>query len=295
MIHSYKTPKTTNKSVLASAIAICFLALPAIAQDVKGLYSGAAITTGANSTIYGDLSARAAITLGAHSKISGDLIAGAAITEGAGASYDGTKLDQSLPDVPLDTIASQLALQDYIIQQPVYFENELDTTITVNKKLTAGVYHAAALTTTAGITLTFDGEGDSNAKWIINIDSYLSIGAQLTVVLKNGAEPSNIIFNTGGYVSIGANSNFIGTIVAKTYITSGAGTTLTGDLFAGTYITTGASSTLRGMNSECVGLYTSSGAITLGANSTVGSKNCGANIDEQPIDEYPIDEHPLLG
>jgi hypothetical protein len=300
MIHNYKRSENINKLVLASILAISFVTLPALAENVKGLYSGAAITTGANSTIYGDLSARAAITLGAGSKISGDLKAGAAITEGAGASYDGVKLDQSEPDVPLDTLASQLALQDYIIQQPVYFENELDTTMTVNKVLTAGVYHTTALTTTAGITLTFDGEGDSNAQWIINIDSYLSIGAQLTIILKNSAEPSNITFNTGGYVAIGANSNFIGTIVAGTYITTGAGTTLISDLFAGTYITTGANSTLSAMNNDCVGLYTTDGAITLGANSTVGSENCGENVDDQPIDDHPIDDqpiddHPLLG
>ncbi|MFT6250012.1 MAG: putative acyltransferase (DUF342 family) [Cognaticolwellia sp.] len=282
MVHKHKIWKNITKSVLASALAMSFVALPALAEDIKGLYSGAAITTGASSTIYGNLSARAAITLGAGSDVSGNLTAGAAITEGAGASYDGTKLALSEPDVPSGIVASQLALQDYIAQQAVSFENELETTITVNKTLTAGVYHATALTTTAGITLTFDGEGSSNSQWIINIDSYLSIGANLTVVLENGAKPNNIIFNTGSYAAIGANSNLIGTIVAGTYITIGASATLTSDLFAGTYITTGAESTLTSMDNTCVSLYTTNGAITLGANSTVGSESCSENVDPHP-------------
>jgi MSHA biogenesis protein MshQ len=282
MEHKYKILKNINKSVLASILAMGFVTLPALAEDVKGFYSGAAITTGANSTIYGDINARAAITLGADSDVSGNITAGAAITEGAGASYDGTKLALSEPDVPSGIVASQLALQDYIAQQALYNQNELGTTMAVSKTLKAGFYHATALTTTAGITLTFDGEGSSNPQWIINIDSYLSIGANLTIVLKNGAEPSNIIFNTGGYVAIGANSNLVGTIVARTYITIGAGATLTSDLFAGTYITTGADSTLTSIDNTCVGFYTTNGAITLGANSTVGSESCSEDSDPHP-------------
>lgn len=45
--------------------------------------------------------------------------------------------------------------------------NQLPTSMTVSTTLEAGDYHTTALTTTAGITLTFDGQGVDD-HWLIN-------------------------------------------------------------------------------------------------------------------------------
>lgn len=108
-------------------------------------------------------------------------------------------------------------------------------------------------------------------EWLINIDTYISFGAHLTIDLVDVAQGSNIVFNSGSYKTIGANS------------------ILRGSIFAGTYITTGANSTIAGIGSDCGGLFATNGAITLGAPSTDGALGCwnvGQQSEESDEDEY---------
>jgi predicted acyltransferase (DUF342 family) len=153
--------------------------------------------------------------------------------------------------------------------------NELDTTIPMSRGFDSGVYHASALATTAGITLTFKGSlSDEPEEWLINVDSYISFGANLKIKLDENVAPgSTIVFNSGTYTTIGANSNVIGTIIA------------------GTYITTGEKTTITGIGSDCGGMFATNGAITIGARSTFGTIGCGpAEQQDEDEDEYEYEE-----
>ena len=97
---------------------------------------------------------------------------------------------------------------------------ELITTIAADREFYPGIYHASALTTAASTTLTFIGSGYGEPdEWLINVDTYISFGANVTINLVDVAQGSTIIFNAGTYTTIGANSIFKGTIFAGTYIT----------------------------------------------------------------------------
>jgi MSHA biogenesis protein MshQ len=268
-----------------------------ISGDLK---SGGDAKLGAGASVGGNATARTSVTLGAHAQVGGDGIGkplsnvraftgpivlglnaavngdatpGTIISYGMNASVrteyqDTTNLKDftNEADGPVATKKAALTqkqkeLADRI--EPAY--NELATTINSSREFVPGIYHASALTTSAGITLTFRGTGYESEKpdeWFINTDTYTSFGANLTVEVHNAAPGSTIVFNAGSYTTIGANSTLIGTI------------------FAGTYITTGENTTIEGIGLDCGGMFATNGAVTLGAGSTVGSYGCW--VEEQP-------------
>ena len=272
------------------------------------LTAGAAILVGAGSTISGNLTSgfAAAANLGAHVTVGLKAMAGAALTLGAGAKVGPVPSEGELINredivaqagtnvtVPLSAtlnggsqggyngvtktekgpIVSQKATL-MGLQQNLAARNDgvdLTATMTMNTTLTPGVYHASSLTTTAGITLTFDsGIIDSvdaePVEWIINVDTFIDFGANLKMVMKVGNNVPNgstVTFNSGGYTAIGANSIVIGTVYAGTYITTGAGTSLSGVVV-----------TDPSPNIACGGMFATNGAITLGATNTIGALDC---------------------
>jgi hypothetical protein len=149
----------------------------------------------------------------------------------------------------LTAVQAQLAA----IQTPE--GNQLATTMTVSTTLEAGVYHAAGLTTTAGITLTFDGKGQDGL-WLINVDSHINFGANLTMELIDVTDTSTIIFNAVDYTVVGANSKLVGAF------------------FAGDYVVTGATVALQGVGGACGGIFTTTGTITLGTDNDIGGSGC---------------------
>jgi serine acetyltransferase len=219
--------------------------LGAGAQVVRNVTAGTSVTLGLNALVKGDAEYGTIISLGMNAKVKGD--------EKPYANPEGSTNEAKDPvATKKDALTQkQKELADRIVPNPI----ELSTTIDTSRDFYPGVYHASALTTTAGITLTFNGLGERN-DWFINIDTYLSFGENLTINLKDVALGSTIVFNAGSYTTIGANSSFIGTI------------------FAGTYITTGENTTIKGIDLDCGGMFATNGAITLGAGSTVGSMGC---------------------
>ena len=107
--------------------------------------------------------------------------------------------------------------------------------------LTPGVY---CFPSSAGVTgaLTLDAQNNPNAAFIFRIGSTLITASASTVVLINGAQPSNVFWQVGSSATLGTTTNFAGSIVALASIT----------------VTTGATS-------NC-GLYALNGAITLDSN-----------------------------
>jgi hypothetical protein len=105
--------------------------------------------------------------------------------------------------------------------------------------LPPGVYKA---TTTLGITgiLTLDGSTNPNGVWVFQVGSALTTAAggagtpASQVVLIGGASAHNVFWVIGSSATLGTNSIFQGTIMAKASITLGTGATLDGRALAET-------------------------------------------------------------
>lgn len=251
--------------------------------------AGTALTLGADAIVNGDAQAGiGAVALGDSAAVGGNARAGTAVTLAAGARVGGTITPGSIeyftnePKEPIDDQSPQLVqVQAALTAMDAPAENQLPASMTASTTLKKGIYHATALTTTAGITLTFDGEGE-DGHWLINSDTFIAFGASTNMILKDVTPNSTITWNTTkGYISTGASSNLIGTF------------------FAYSYILTGASNTLKGIGDTCGGLFTTTGAVTLGASNIIGQVGCTAQRPDMPfaipVLEYRFDECRYTG
>jgi predicted acyltransferase (DUF342 family) len=266
------------------------------------LISGAAIIVGTDSKIKGNLTSLSTVDLGAQASVKSAVTAGTTLALGAfaqigpdnvldanglvvqhragttatipgtatvnggnGSINEGTAFTKDETDVIEDLIANrkdQLTEYQKTMSDKVS-THELPVTIVKDRTLTPGVYHATALTTAAGITLKFDAANTTklkNAVWIINVDTFINLGANLKMSFV-GNSNGTIIFNSGSHTAIGAGSELIGTIFANTDITTGAGMKLKGEA-------------KTGLGRSCGGLFSTNGAITLGAGNEIGSEGC---------------------
>ncbi len=127
--------------------------------------------------------------------------------------------------------------------------------------LGAGVYTFSStdVTSAAGISLTFDGQSNSNAVFVMQIGGALTINGPITFNLINGAAANNIYWIVG---------------TAATIDPSGAAITWDGDILAQTFTmsaNTGGSGVLAGTINGCV--------LTVNANTLAGQtvvNGCGA-------------------
>jgi carbonic anhydrase/acetyltransferase-like protein (isoleucine patch superfamily) len=249
---------------------------------------GANAQIGKNESVGNVRAVNGSIVLGETALVQGNAKAGTIISLGLNAEILGYEAQHANPNDFTNDAAGPLATRIEELTQrqkelaetfvPTY--NELTTTIDKNRDFYAGTYHASALTTTAGITLTFIGSGyGERDEWLINVDTYLSFGANVSIELVDVAPGSTIIFNAGSYTTVGANSILKGTI------------------FAGTYITTGENTVITGIGSDCGGMYATNGAITLGASSTFGSLGCGytEQQSEEDVKYGEYDEYSEYG
>lgn len=99
--------------------------------------------------------------------------------------------------------------------------------------LVADVYSSASGTFSMTGTLVLDGENNPDAVFIFQAASTLVTAASANISLVNGAQASNIFWKVGSSATLGASSNFSGTILAHTSITLGDGVTLDGRVLAG--------------------------------------------------------------
>ena len=116
--------------------------------------------------------------------------------------------------------------------------NGSSLTIKAVQNASENVLNISALSLTNG-TLTFDDNGYTNAKFIINVTGAFSLTNGAVIKGINGASGADIIFNiegTGTTVNLTGNSStsIIGTILApQRNVTLGGGGSLTGALIAG--------------------------------------------------------------
>jgi hypothetical protein len=97
--------------------------------------------------------------------------------------------------------------------------------------LTSGVYNA-----TGGIglngTVTLDGQGNPNAVFIFQAGTTLITGANSVVNLINGATADNVFWQVGSSATLGANTDFAGSLLAFTSVTVTTGVTADGNILA---------------------------------------------------------------
>lgn len=267
------------------------------ASSVGGsIRSGGAATTGDGSTVGGNLMSTGAATIGAHSRVGGNLVSdgvgttgdtsfvggyvrtGGAATIGANASVVGkveavgaitlsasskTNGAGTLSAMPLVTGMQENVLSEsrQVGAAQAALANmgrgtALSTTMTIDTTLYAGVFSAANLSTTAGITLTLDGQNKGNQSWVFNIEDYFVTGASTRIVLINSDASDSVIWNSGGYASLGASATFIGTILAKDYISVGARTSVTG------------------AGNSCGGIFSATSYVSTGDGARIGGNAC---------------------
>jgi hypothetical protein len=241
-----------------------------LTTGASGLIGGNALTSGAStlgasSIVSGNLQSGGAVTLGASAGVTGTIQYGTVITNGASAT-SGVQSQNTAPPVIADESAGVSAAQTTL--------NNLATTNTIapgdiaaSTTFLSGVYNVAGLlSTTAGITLTLDASGGGD--FVFNVDNYLSFGAGTVINVINASADTSVVWNaTGGYVSIGANADIVGTILANTYVSTGAGSMVAG---------TGSTDNL------CGGVYSATSYVSVGAKATVGGLGCGPSAVPLP-------------
>jgi NDP-sugar pyrophosphorylase family protein len=215
--------------------------------DVRGtVVSGAATTLGADVVISGDVRSGAATTLGAGAVVAGTVVSGGATTLGAGA----TKGTETLaPGSQYNPVIGELELaQSFLSELAPTFE-KITHNVGVDEIWTSGVHKiTGAMSVSAGVTITLDAEGNAE-DFIINVSSYVSFGSGVHVVVANapvtGSQPRVIWNVTGTYISLGADADIEGILMAKTYVSTGANSKAHGGAYSATaYVATGAGSTI---------------------------------------------------
>jgi type VI secretion system secreted protein VgrG len=99
------------------------------------------------------------------------------------------------------------------------------------KTLTPGVYRFNTAATSNGM-LTFDAQGDPEARFVVQIGTTLITSGDSSVALINGAEARNVFFQVGTSATLGSGSQFTGNILAYAAITAVGGTNVVGRLLA---------------------------------------------------------------
>ena len=103
----------------------------------------------------------------------------------------------------------------------------IGTTLGNNQLLMPNTYCTGAASTLNG-NLILDAQGNPNALFIIKIGGALSTTTSSSVTLVNSASACNVYWQVNGAVSLGINSNFVGTILANGAISLAQGASLSG-------------------------------------------------------------------
>jgi hypothetical protein len=213
--------------------------------QTQNIYSGAAVTTGALSTVKNIFSgaaagigasahaqnvhAGAAITVGAGGDVQ-QVHAGAAITLGAGASTNSLPLDANahtasaaVEDIHNATSMAAAIAQIGIAQAALTTLNNsttnppesLYTTMGGFVSLEPGVHQGSALSIAANSVVEFTAPSDSpdnNHVWVINLTEALTVGAGTVFETSvPDGDTATIIWNVGAAVTLGAGTEFLGT------------------------------------------------------------------------------------
>jgi hypothetical protein len=242
------------------------------------LSTGAA-TTGANGDVQGKLSSGGIATIGANSDVTGSVY-GSSIVQSASATIGSTSATATTPDLSavrttVTTEANQVTTaKAALTAMGVGTDLSGNTNFNVaatgidmfeDTTLFSGIYSSTGfMTMTANKTLTLDGQGLDNQSWIFNIGNYLTTGADTIINVVNVGANASVYWNTVGYTSLGADSDFYGTVLANTYVSVGAGA----------YV--------HDIGTSCGAVYSETSYVSTGANSVIGGNGCAATSIPEP-------------
>jgi hypothetical protein len=118
------------------------------------------------------------------------------------------------------------------------------------------------ITMFTGTTVTLDGQGDRNSKFLFQVATDMVVGVGCKIVLINGAKVDNVVWAVGTLFTTGTDVDFKGSIMAGAAVTFGANTVLEGSILTLTAVTFGAVNQVEG----CI---VALNAITFGAENYV--------------------------
>ncbi|MFT7622487.1 MAG: hypothetical protein ACI9WU_001660, partial [Myxococcota bacterium] len=261
-----------GETVFGNVLANAYVTMGTDSWVTGGIQTGTNLTTHHSVTVEGSTLSVGHTTLGPETEIYTGVRSGTYVILGANAHVDG--LVEYATDVTYRAWATSGSEANNTTVPVLVDEHQrvLDAqstlaslagtaftpgNIVTDTTFTAGVYDVEGfLTVTAGVTLTLDAEGQ-DSEFIFNISSYLTFGAGVDVVVINGTDNTRVIWNaTGGYISVGANANIVGTILARDYVSAGAHATITG---VGDY---------------CGAVYSGASYVSIGAGAAIGDQAC---------------------
>jgi MYXO-CTERM domain-containing protein len=248
------------------------------------MLSGGVATTGANSLVEGSIRSNGVATAGDNGDVTGDVSSGGFATIGAnsdiGGNVDGAGLvytnvisasatvgsENNVIDLPdLSAVRTNVTTeaQQVTAAQTALFGmgsgTGLAATSTVDTTLCPGIYSAASFSTTAGTTLTLDGLGRDDQSWVFNITDILAFGGVSTVEVVNIGVNASVYWNShAGYITTGAGSNVVGTLLAHTYISVGA------------------HSIVSDIGTSCGAVYSATSYVTAGDSAEIGGLGCAS-------------------
>ncbi|MFT7394176.1 MAG: hypothetical protein ACI83Y_001853, partial [Candidatus Azotimanducaceae bacterium] len=246
--------------------------------------AGTATTFGAGSIVDGAVQSGTATTLGASANVSGSIRSGTATTVGAGAIVESDDVEDGSQNSTAPLVANSqgeiLKAQKFMGlfgsgKQLVPGDIAADTTFTAD---TYGI--SGLLTVAANTTITLDAQGQDSV-FQFNVSNYLTFGEGATVRVINTTDAAgnavsvSVIWNaTGGYVTVGAGANIVGTILAKGHVS------------------TGAHSMLSGPGTTCsAGVYSATSYISIGAVATVGTGSSCSAPTVPPMSAIEVPKH----
>jgi hypothetical protein len=247
------SPAPGEAGVFDNAVfAATYVSTGASANINGDVVSGTYLTTGASSTITGNTESGGIATLGAGATVSGSVVSpGTVFGASASAGIGATSLT-----TPADGAAQLATTQNDLNDLPGGIAQALGD-VPTGITYISGVYDITGLRTyTADTTIVLDANYTSD-DFVFNVSDYITFGAGVKVVMANlpvALPPPQVFWNAGGYISIGARADILGTVIAQTYVS------------------TGADSTVNGPSGECGGaVYSQSSYVSVGAGASVGA------------------------
>jgi hypothetical protein len=164
----------------------------------------------------------------------GTINAGVGISPGSTLTGFGAGLCTITGTTQLATPTADSAQLDLTAAFNVLAAQACNTTIVADlggTTITPGVYCGSSSVAVTG-TLTLNGGGNPNARFVIRAGSTLTTGTNASIALTNGTQAKNVYFWVGSSATLGTGTTFRGNIVALTTITLNGTVAMTGRALA---------------------------------------------------------------
>ncbi|MDX6747466.1 ice-binding family protein [Polaribacter sp. PL03] len=202
-----------------------------ILSSFEGFSGDGGITNGANAVWTGDVGSNLGIISGNYT----------------GNTYNANGVTEQ---ARFDLMRTYIHLNDLFVDYPGTHAPAFGG----GETITPGVYYTGAAGSVGG-NLILDGEGNSDAFFVIKFLGAFTVGAAAEITLINGTKSCNVFFIADGAISVAANADIKGTLFSKVgAVGLGAGALLEGRML------------------------TMSGAITTGVGAIVAPPSCTSTI-----------------